>query len=214
MALIKRNRNRNSSRRSFQALLTAFALLCVVGVALAALEDTAVQDEVPETMEAPPGGDFALISYKGPVSLRDFRGKVVMLFFGYTKCPDVCPTSLAFMTAALNGLEEPELKSVQPIFISVDPQRDRPERLKEYVEYFHPDYLGLTGPEEKIAEVSKLYGARYYQVELEGSAFGYSVNHSAAVYLIDQDGTLRFVFPHQTPSSVMLEAIRYLLANN
>lgn len=116
------------------------------------------------------------------------------------------------MTAALNELDKAELAGVQPIFISVDPRRDTPERIGEYLEYFHPAYLGLTGTQEEIAAVSKLYGAKYYQVELEGSAFGYAVNHSAAVYLIDQDGTLRFVFPHQTPPSTMLEAMRYLLA--
>ncbi len=118
------------------------------------------------------------------------------------------------MTAALNDLDAAELGGVQPIFVSVDPQRDTPEALKAYLEYFHPAYLGVTGTDEEIAEVSKLYGAKYYQVELEGSAFGYSVNHSAAVYLIDQDGTLRFIFPHQTPPAVMLEAIRYLLAGS
>ncbi|MEA3273749.1 MAG: SCO family protein [Pseudomonadota bacterium] len=173
-----------------------------------------IADEVPETAEAPLGGDFTLVSSRGPVSLQDFRGKVVMLFFGYTKCPDVCPTSLAYMSAALNELDEAKLRGVQPMFVSVDPQRDTPKQLEEYLDYFHPAYLGLTGTEEEIAEVSKLYGAKYYQVQLEGSAFGYAVNHSAAVYLIDQDGTLRFVFPHQTPSSVMLEAMRYLLAGN
>jgi protein SCO1/2 len=172
----------------------------------------AAADEVPETAEAPPGGDFTLVSSTGPVSVQDFRGKVALLFFGYTKCPDVCPTSLAYMTAALNELDESELAGVQPIFVSVDPQRDTPARLEEYLEYFHPAYLGLTGTEDEIAEVSKLYGAKYYQVELEGSAVGYAVNHSAAVYLVDQDGTLRFVFPHKTPPSVMLEAMRHLLA--
>ncbi len=185
----------------------------VSSLALAAIVWTlgALADEVPETSEVPPGGDFTLQSHAGPISLQDFRGKVVMLYFGYTKCPDVCPTSLAYMSTALNDLAVSELKGVQAIFISVDPQRDTPELLKAYVEYFHPSYLGVTGSDEEIAEVSRRYGAKYYQVEMEGSAFGYSVNHSAAVYLIDQDGTLRFIFPHQTPPSVMLEATQHLL---
>ncbi len=84
-----------------------------------------------------------------------------MLFFGYTKCPDVCPTSMAFMTAALNELDEAELKGVQPLLISVDPQRDTPEQLRTYLDYFHPAYLGLTGTEEEIAKVSRLYSAKY-----------------------------------------------------
>ena len=172
------------------------------------------QNAVPETEEAPPGGDFTLQSKYGPVSLKDFRGKVVFLYFGYTKCPDICPTSLAFITETLTSLSDEELEKVKGIFVSVDPKRDTPEDLAEYVEYFHPNFVSVTGSEKEIAAVSKLYGAQYYEVELEGSAFGYAVNHSAAVYLIQPDGGLRFIFPHATPSSVMLEAVRYLLAGN
>ena len=166
----------------------------------------------PAIEEAPPGGDFTLQSADGPVSLKDFRGKVVLLYFGYTKCPDVCPTSLSFMTQALNELTEDELAAVQGIFVSVDPRRDSPAALKEYVEYFHPNIVGVTGTEKEVAEVAALYGAQYYEVELEGSAFGYSVNHSAVTYLITPDGTLRFIFPHGTPPQVIVEAIRYVLS--
>jgi protein SCO1/2 len=172
------------------------------------------RDKVLETEQAPPGGDFMLHSSKGPVSLRDFRGKVVMLYFGYTKCPDVCPTSLAFLVQALNELSGEELEKVQSIFVSVDPKRDTPESLEEYVGYFHSNLIGVTGTDEEVAKAAELYGAKYYEVELKGSAFGYSVNHSAVTYLITPEGTLRFIFPHQTPPSVVLEAIRYVLAGN
>ena len=114
----------------------------------------------------------------------------------------------------MSDLSDQELEKVKSIFVSVDPKRDTPEALAEYVEYFHPNFVGVTGSEKEIAEVSKRYGAQYYEVELEGSAFGYAVNHSAAVYLIQPDGGLRFIFPHATPPSVMLEAVRYLLAGN
>ena len=171
-------------------------------------------DEIPGIKEAPPGGDFTLRSAEGPVSLKDHRGKLVFLYFGYTKCPDVCPTSLAFLTQALNELSDQELKQIQPIFVSVDPKRDTPQLLKEYAEYFHPSFLGVTGTEQEVAVAAELYGAQYYEVELEGSAFGYSVNHSAATYLITQDGTLRFIFPHGTTPEVLVEAARYLLAGN
>lgn len=201
--------------RSLQWLIVLSSLYFAAPVLAEQLTPTQ-QDvgAVPQITEAPPGGDFTLQSKDGPVSLRDYRGKVVFLYFGYTKCPDVCPTSLSYITAALNELSAEELEQVRPVFVSVDPARDTPEMLAEYVDYFHPAFVGVTGTEAQVAEVSELYGAQYYQVELEGSAFGYAINHSAAVYLIQPDGGLRFIFPHQTPASVMLEAVRYLLAGN
>jgi len=190
------------------------AWLCALPGVPANAAENPWQDEIPDTAAAPPGGDFTLESYKGPVSLHDFKGKLVMLYFGYTSCPDVCPTSLGHMVAALGELSPDELQQVQPIFISVDPGRDSVDQLKEYVEWFQPGFIGLTGSEEQVAKVAKQYGAKYYQVELEGSGFGYAINHSAAIYLIDQDGTLRFAFPHKTPASVISEAMRHLLKGN
>ncbi|MES9945790.1 MAG: SCO family protein [Candidatus Thiodiazotropha sp.] len=160
------------------------------------------------------GGDFILHSSQGEFSLEQFRGKVVLLYFGYTKCPDVCPTSLAFLAQALNQLNAEELKSVQGVFISVDPKRDTVQVLDNYASYFHPNLLGVTGSASEIEEVAELYGVQYDEVDLEDSAFGYAVNHSSATYLITQEGELRFVFPHQTPSFVILEAIRYVLTEN
>jgi protein SCO1/2 len=191
-----------------------FILLLVLGCAIEAqaTEDAPQQDRVLELDKAPNGGDFTLQSINGPVSTRDLRGKVLMLYFGYTKCPDVCPTSLAFITQTLHELSPQELPQVVGIFISVDPKRDNVQALADYVAYFHENFIGLTGSAEEIAAVAGLYGAQYHQVELPGSAFGYSVNHSSATYLIDKQGQLRFVFPHQTAPSIMLEGLRYLLA--
>lgn len=164
-----------------------------------------------EFEDAPSGGDFTLMSASGSVSTQDFRGKVVMLYFGYTKCPDVCPTSMLIMSQALDALSAEELAQVQPLFISVDPKRDKVENLSEYARYFHPGFIGITGSGEEVAKVSRMYGARYYQVDLEGSEFGYAVNHSAAIYLVDDQGTLRFIFPHKTPSATVAEAIQHIL---
>ena len=190
--------------------ILSLGLLC--SFAALAEDQPAQKDAVPGITEAPPGGDFTLHSSKGPFSLKDYRGKVVLLYFGYTKCPDVCPTSLSFMTQALNGLDDEELKKTLGVFVSVDPKRDNFELLDEYVAYFHPNLVGITGSEKEIAHAAALYGAQYYEVELEGSAFGYSVNHSAVIYLIGPDGELRFIFPHATPPSVILEAVRHALA--
>ncbi len=195
-------------------VILLFLLTLPTGVQASSEATAQRRDKMLETVPAPPGGDFTLQSSKGPVSLQDFRGKVVLLYFGYTRCPDICPTSLAIMVQALNGLSAAELKLVQPIFISVDPTHDTPDGLTEYAEYFHSSMIGVTGSEKETADVAALYGAKYYEVALKGSAFGYAVNHSSAVYLITPDGTLRFIFPHATPSSVVLEAIKYVLAGN
>jgi protein SCO1/2 len=170
--------------------------------------------QIPPPQEAPSGGDFTLQSAAGPVSLQDFRGKVVLLFFGYASCPDVCPNALSYMVQALDGLSEKELARVQGLFVSVDPRRDTPTELADYVAYFHPNLVGVTGTEEEVAQVAALYGAQYYEAELEGSPLGYVVNHSSVTYLITQDGALRFIFPHGTPPSVVLEAVQYVLNGN
>jgi protein SCO1/2 len=168
-------------------------------------------DEMPPLSGEQRGGDFTLESSRGKFSLQHLRGKVVLLYFGYTKCPDVCPTSLSLLAQALNELSTDELKSVRGVFVTIDPGRDSLEVLDDYVSYFHPNLIGVTGSDSEVAEVAELYGIQYHQVDLKDSAFGYGVNHSSATYLVTQEGELRFVFPHQTPSIVILQAIRYVL---
>ncbi len=196
-------------------LLSCSLMFFVSFTALAdSVESEAVKDTTPKIKEAPPGGDFTLYSSKGPVALHDYQGKVVLLYFGYTSCPDVCPTSLSLQAQALSEMNEEELERVASIFVSVDPERDTLDKLDEYVDYFHPNMIGVSGSKQQIAEAAELYGAQYYEVALKGSAMGYAVNHSAVTYLIEPDGGLRFIFPHETPASVILEAIRYVLSGN
>ncbi len=185
-------------------------LLFTINLSLATENSTASSQTNMEA--APKGGDFVLHSARGDVSLRNFRGKVALLYFGYTKCPDVCPTSLAIMTQALNAFNEQELTKIQGLFISVDPARDDYAHLEEYASYFHSQMLGITGSEEEVAEVASQYGAQYFKVDLEDSAFGYAVNHSSVTYLVTPDGTLRYAFPHNTPASVIVEATRHVLS--
>ena len=191
-------------------ILMLIALLIAISSATA--DEVKQKDRIPDTSSDMPGGDFVLHSSHGEFSLHQLRGKVVLLYFGYTKCPDVCPTSLSVIAQALNALSESELKSVQAVFVSVDPKRDSFKVLDEYVRYFHPNLTGVTGSAHEIAEAAKRYGVQYEEVPLEGSSFGYAVNHSAKTYVITPEGELRFEFPHETPSFVILEAIRYLLA--
>lgn len=156
---------------------------------------------------APTGGDFTLQSANGPVSLQDLRGKVVLVYFGYTFCPDICPTSLAFTSQGLNLLNPEELALTQVLFISVDPERDTLEKLKEYGAFFHPNILGLTGSSREIAAVAKQYGASYSK-QNTGSAGGYVVDHSSATYVVDPAGKLAATLPHGAPPAEVVQAIR------
>lgn len=157
------------------------------------------------------GGDFTLQSENGPVSLSDFRGKVVALYFGYTRCPDVCITSLSKMTQALKSMDEAERARIQPIFISVDPERDTPAIANQYARYFYPDALGLSGTPGEIAAVAKSYLAIYEKVQLEGSAMAYSVDHSSIIYVIGEDGKTRSLVHHIDTAEELVKQLRKAL---
>ena len=157
------------------------------------------------------GGDFTLQSASGSTSLSDFKGKVSALYIGYTQCPDVCPTSLAIMSQALNDLSPEELEQVQPLFVSVDPERDTPEQLAVYSRFFHPKIIGMTGTKEDVDLVVNRYGAFYRKVEMKDSAMGYAVDHSSRIYLIDKNGQLRQSLMHGTRSNEVVAEIRKLL---
>jgi protein SCO1/2 len=160
--------------------------------------------------QPPQGGDFTLQGPQGSVELEDFRGKVVLLYFGYTWCPDICPTTLAVFSAVLNEMSEGESSMVQPIFISVDPARDSLERLQEYSHYFHEKLIGVTGEPAAVAETAALYGVAYRAVSPDETG-NYAVDHSADSYLIDQQGKLVKRLPHGTSGENLLAEIRALL---
>ena len=157
------------------------------------------------------GGDFTLQSASGPVSLKDYRGKLVLLYFGYTYCPDICPTSLAATAAGLKLLKPEELARVAMIFISVDPKRDTPARLAEYAEFFHPAIVGVTGTPESIAEIAKRYGVFYAEQKVETAGGGYVVDHSADTFIVAVDGQLAGKMVHATPPDQVVVAIRKYL---
>ena len=167
-------------------------------------------EQSPPLAEPPSGGDFTLESAQGTVNLREFRNQVVLLYFGYTWCPDICPTSLGLASLALDSLTPEELARVQSLFVSVDPERDTLQRLKEYAGYFHPKILGLTGTPEQVARVARQYGAAYRKV-VQVSETGYVVDHSADTYLIDRQGNLVEVIPHGTPPQELVKLIRRYL---
>ena len=144
---------------------------------------------LPALAERPTGWDFTLQTANGPISLHDLRGKVVLLYFGYTNCPDVCPASMAAGTQALLRLSPEERAKTRLLFVSVDPERDTPAKLKEYTAYFHADMIGATGTPEQIATVTRAYGAGYVKQVVRPDG-GYAVDHSAQTYVIAPDGRL------------------------
>lgn len=165
-------------------------------------------------LAAPPrGGDFSLDSAKGPLALADLRGKLVLLQFGYTYCPDVCPTSLSLLAQVLGSLTPTEQTRVQALFVSVDPERDTVARLAEYTAFFHPSIIGLTGTPAQLAELAGRYGAVFARQE-NVSAGGYVIDHTALTYLIDRDGRLVASLPHATPPEQLAAAMRQYLPSN
>lgn len=163
--------------------------------------------------EQPPGGDFTLDGPRGPVSLHDFAGKLVLLQFGYTFCPDICPTSLAIVAEVMGRLMPAEQARVQPLFVSVDPQRDSVARLAEYTAFFHPSILGLTGPQERLTEITRRYGAVFSRPD-PAAQESYVIDHTALTYLIDGQGRLVASLPHATPPEQLLAEIRKNLSSN
>lgn len=187
-------------------ILISIAILAAVLVVQWQLK----QGKTSNLSKAPQGGDFTLDSAKGPYELKSQRGKVVLIYFGYTFCPDICPTNLMLMAQAFNALKKDELARVQGVFISVDPERDTLEKLAEYTKYFHPSIIGVTGKTTQLARIAKQYGAVYHKVEDE-SGGGYLIDHSSNTYVIAPDGSLNTILPHATPPEETIRLIRKLL---
>ncbi|HCX88484.1 MAG TPA: SCO family protein [Gammaproteobacteria bacterium] len=158
------------------------------------------------------GGDFVLTSATGSVSLSDYQGKVVVIFFGYTFCPDICPTALTVLGQALAALHDDESEEVQPLFISLDPERDLPPRMAEYSAFFHPKIQGLTGTPEQIHQVARQYRVLYQAVPAPESALGYSVDHSGIIYVVGREGQTAALIQHGSPAGLILQTVRQVLA--
>lgn len=155
--------------------------------------------------------DFTLTAANGQrVSLRDYRGKVVLLYFGYTHCPDMCPTTLAEVKYALSQLGA-QADDVQMIMVSVDPERDTPEILAEYVQRFDPRFLGVTGTPEEVKTTATAFGIAYYK-EAGSVATGYLVAHSAQLLVLDRSGHLRLIMPFGVHGEEMVSDLQYILS--
>ncbi len=151
------------------------------------------------------GGPFTLVDQNGATRrAEEFHGKLMLIYFGYTYCPDVCPTELQTMSEAIDQLGR-KGDAVQPIFITVDPARDTPEQLKAYAENFHPRLLALTGSAAQIAEIARAYKVFYQPVKQ--AAGDYLMDHSSIVYLMDRDGSYLAHFGGSSTSEQMAAAI-------
>lgn len=153
--------------------------------------------------------DFTLTGINGDVSLSDYRGKLVLLYFGYTFCPDICPATLANVGQALKQIGS-NADDVQTIMISLDPQRDTPEKLAEYTAHFHPSFIGVTGTQEQLDAVASLYGI-FYQVNEGSDATGYLIDHTATLLVIDREGFLKLVFPFGVTVDEIADDLKYML---
>lgn len=157
------------------------------------------------------GGDFTLLSPDGPLSLSDLRGKVVLIFFGYTSCPDVCPVSLARINTCFSSMSVEELDRVRALFITLDPERDTLDRLEKYTGYFHPNIIGLRDDVETIRSVTDQYGVKFAKTLTPESAIGYSISHSTDIILLDPRGKMVEAIPHNSEPAYLRARIRDLL---
>jgi protein SCO1/2 len=209
-------RRETGSTKPFNGIAIAFAIAALLVVAYFAGRHYFA----PAGHEAPAiaspgtariGGPFSLIDDAGnPVTDEDFRGRYMLVYFGFTYCPDVCPTSLNRNMQALDLLGEAQAKKVQPILISVDPERDTPSHLKEYVGHFSPDMRGLTGTPEQVAAAAKAYAVYYAKVPGDDPA-NYLVDHTSITYLMGPDGKFVQHFRHDLPPDEMADQLRKLL---
>jgi protein SCO1/2 len=143
--------------------------------------------------------------------LADHRGKVVLIYFGFTNCPDVCPITLGTLKAALNQLDEAERDRVVVAMVTVDPDRDTPEALAEYLAAFDPGFLGLSGSQEELDAVYDGYGIEVKRQALPDSALEYTIDHTASLLVIDADGKLREMILHGTPADLIAQDIAALM---
>ena len=207
--------NESRSRKIvFGSLLGATALIVLLTYLLLTSDDLR-----PSTLgggDGKFGGEFTLQSLGGDVSPSNFRGKVVMLYFGFTQCKEVCPMSMGTIRNTLLKMQQNELEQVQVVLVSFDPERDTLKALDEYSKKYHPNIVGVTGSKQQIEEVIDNYGAffRLDGVELteaEQSDLNYAFRHSSRYYIIDQEGELVDAMRHSSTANELAARIRTLI---
>lgn len=186
---------------------------CTGLVALVAASVGCAPKETTETLPIlAAGGDFALTDHNNePFELSSLRGKVVVVFFGYSMCPDFCPTTLSKLTRVENQLGEDKAQ-LKTLYITVDPERDTPDILKEDLASFTLNSLGLTGTKEELDEVVAMYGASYEIVPTPTSVSKYTVSHTTTLYVLDKQGRLRLELPYEATVDEVVQGVRAVMA--
>jgi protein SCO1/2 len=196
----------------FQLIFATLALLAALLIAGTAYYFSGPIQTATGTGTALVGGPFSLTDHTGrKMTDKDFLGKYMLVFFGYTYCPDLCPTELQVMSAALDKLGA-KADDIQPIFITFDPQRDTPEVLKQYVTNFHPRLIGLTGTPEEIAVAAKAYRVYYSKLENSSGPDTYLMDHSTITYLMDKQGKFLKHFSYSTDAAALAQALEKAIA--
>ena len=165
-----------------------------------------------ENQDALPGGHFTLKKQDGTIFDSKISNKLMLIYFGFTYCPDVCPTTLIKMADVIDRLGE-DSDNVNSIFISIDPERDKEEVIKDYVSAFNDEIIGLTGSEEQISSVAKDWGVYYQKEDIEGSE-DYTVNHLDIIFLANANGEYVDFFPPKIQSALIVEKVRNIINNN
>ncbi|MBS1139275.1 MAG: Electron transport protein SCO1/SenC [Proteobacteria bacterium] len=191
--------------KKYALIGVALGLALLLGIALLMRGGNTARDP-----KLPAGADFVLQSADGPVDSKALRGKVLLVYFGYTNCPDICPASLASGGLALKALSGEERSRVKLIMISVDPERDTVKHLKEYTAFFHPEMIGATGTVDEISALAKAFGAGYIK-QAARSDGSYAVDHTTSTYVIGPDGKLASVLELGAPTDKVVAAVRKLL---
>ncbi|HXG78510.1 MAG TPA: SCO family protein [Methyloceanibacter sp.] len=199
------------SGRLLTIVVAGFLVGAIAGAgALVLMQGPQVPRAVITTGKAAIGGPFSLIDQNGKaVTDRDFRGRYMLVFFGFTHCPDICPTELQVMSSALEALGG-KAEKVAPIFITLDPERDTPQVVGNYVKNFGPNFVGLTGSPEAVAQAAKAYRVAYSKVEQNGDK-DYTVDHSTFIYLMGPDGEFITFFSYGTPPEKIADTLKSYL---
>src|SRR6185295_1827127 len=199
------------SVRLLAVIVAGFLIGALGGAGLLVLSQGGQGPAVQTSGKALIGGPFSLVDQTGKtVTDQDFRGRYMLVFFGFTHCPDICPAELQVMSAALDALGA-KADSVVPIFITLDPERDTQAAMSAYVKNFGLRFVGLTGSSEQIAAAAKAYRVAYSKFQQDQTSSDYSIDHSTLVYLMGKDGEYITHFAYGTPASQMTETLRRYL---
>ncbi len=201
-----------NERKLLKKIWTAIFGVAIVGggllLALIAFKPYAFHGAVLQSPK--PAYDFTILNHYGQeTTLSDYRGKVVLLYFGYAACPDVCPSTLIELKQAREILDS-RAGDVQVLMITVDPERDTAEIMAEFLAHFDPSFIGLIGTPDQVAQIATQYGI-FYQKQDTSSVMGYLVDHTATVMLVDPDGYARLIFPYGAQGEDIAEDIIYIL---